>query len=408
MTYKIPLLVATATTKLIRREDDWDIGDWNDWEDEESDNCVSATPGPNGNVPIWACNSYYNYDPQFAPAVAVAVIFGIFTGVHIFEGIAYKKRFSWVVIMGALWETLGFMLHSLGAKDQQQIGYATGWNLLFLLAPLWINAFAYMTFARMVYYWHPEQKVLGLAAKRIALWFVLADILCFIVQGVGGVMATPTASPSVVSTGLDIYLAGMGIQQACIVFFCILMIMFQIRCNRVTAEGGFEHEGKRPWKPLLFALYATLVFITVRIIFRIAEFAGGITPDNPIPFHEEYMYALDCFPMMLALLTLAIWHPGRFLVGPESEFPKVSRAEKKAAKAERKAAKREEKEALKAAKKKAKAARHESSTEDLQEPPRWQQDQPAWQQQHQNPPGWEQPAPPRLEQDYSYHQQTRW
>lgn len=45
--------------------------------------CTTAVPGKHGNVPIDACNSYYNYDPQFAPAVAVAVIFGILAGVHI-------------------------------------------------------------------------------------------------------------------------------------------------------------------------------------------------------------------------------------------------------------------------------------------------------------------------------------
>jgi hypothetical protein len=79
------LLVATAA-RLLRR------GEWDDWEDEDEDaNCVRATPGPNGNVPITACNSYYNYDPQFAPAVAVAVIFGIFTVVHLVEAVAFKK-----------------------------------------------------------------------------------------------------------------------------------------------------------------------------------------------------------------------------------------------------------------------------------------------------------------------------
>jgi hypothetical protein len=42
---------------------------------------------------------------------------------------------------------------------------------------------------------------------------------------------------------------------------------------------------------------------------------------------------------MIALLILAIWHPGRFLVGPGSEIPKPSRSEKKQAKLDRKAAK---------------------------------------------------------------------
>ncbi len=79
-------LLVVAATHLVRR-DDWD----DDGDDGGDDNCVKATPGPNGNVPITACNSYYNYDPQFAPAVAVAVIFGIFTAIHLVQAVAFRK-----------------------------------------------------------------------------------------------------------------------------------------------------------------------------------------------------------------------------------------------------------------------------------------------------------------------------
>ncbi|KXX74504.1 Protein RTA1 [Madurella mycetomatis] len=326
---------AATVARLLPRQD---------WNDEESEsNCIWVEPGPNGNVPITACNAYYNYDPQFAPAVAVAVIFGVLTGIHLFEAVVFKKRYMWVLIMGILWETIAFIIHSLGARDQQQLGYAMAWNLLFLLAPLWINAFAYMTFARMVHYWHPERKIAGLRATAIAKWFVLADILSFIVQGVGGIMASPDASANIIRIGLNIYLAGMGLQQFFIITFLGLMVAFQRRCTRASVEYSAVDE-KRSWKPLLFALYGVLVCITVRIIFRLAEFAGGVTPDNPIPFHEEYIYALDCFPMMVASLILVIYHPGRYLVGPDSEFPRLSRKEKKAAKREKKEAKKKAKE----------------------------------------------------------------
>ena len=55
--------------------------------------------------------------------------------------------------------------------------------------------------------------------------------------------------------------------------------------------------------------------------------------------------------MMLALLLLAIIHPGRYLLGPQSEFTRLSRKEKKALKVEKKAERRQEKEAKKRAKK---------------------------------------------------------
>lgn len=176
--------------------------------------------------------------------------------------------------MGSLWETLAFALHSVGARDQQNIGYATAWQLLFLLAPLWINASVYMTFARMVLYWHPEGRIAGLKASVIARWFVLADVLSFIVQGVGGVMATPSASADVIRIGLNIYLGGLGLQEFFVLLFFGLMVLFQRQCSRRTAL-----DGKPSWKPLLFGLYAVLVFITVSLLkARVWSLADKLDP----------------------------------------------------------------------------------------------------------------------------------
>ncbi len=68
--------------------------------------------------------------------------------------------------------------------------------------------------------------------------------------------------------------------------------------------------------------------------------------------------------MMVALLILAIWHPGRYLVGPESEFHKLSRREKKEIKREKKEAQRQGKEAKKQAKQDKKRERRRSRHRD--------------------------------------------
>ncbi|KAI9754743.1 MAG: hypothetical protein M1815_005442 [Lichina confinis] len=300
--------------------------------------CTTAVPGKYGNVPVDACNSYYNFNPSFAPAVAVAVLFGILLTAHVIEAFAFRKRYCWVVIMGAAWETIAFILHARGSRDQQNIGYATAYQLLYLLAPLWINAFVYMTFARLVHYFLPEKAVWHMKAVGLAKWFVWADVISFVVQAVGGIMASPTASPEVIKAGINVYMGGMGLQQFFILCFVGLMVVFQRRITSLEQSGQAIRE--RPWRPALYALHAVLLCITVRIIFRIAEFAGGIKPSNPIPFNEEYSYALDAFPMMVALLILVIIHPGRTLVGPDSSFPRLSRKEKKAIKKEKKEAKK--------------------------------------------------------------------
>lgn len=52
-----------------------------------------------------------------------------------------QQIYAWVLIVGALWETTAFAIHAVGTRDRQQIGLTTVWNILFLLALLWINAF---------------------------------------------------------------------------------------------------------------------------------------------------------------------------------------------------------------------------------------------------------------------------
>lgn len=231
--------------------------------DSLTGDCVTALPGKYGNVPINACNSYYNYDPSFEPAVAVAVIFGLLTITHLALGILFRKRFTWALIMGVLWETISFTMHALGSRDQQQAAFAVAWQLLFLLAPLWINAFVYMTFARVVHFYLPDRKVWVIKSQSMSKYFVWADVAAFLVQAVGGVMASPGAEPNIIKTGLNLYLAGMGIQMFFIVCFVGLMIVFHRAALQMEANGNTFNENKRSWKFLMYALYVALVAILV-------------------------------------------------------------------------------------------------------------------------------------------------
>jgi hypothetical protein len=165
--------------------------------------------------------------------------------------------------MGALWETLAFITGALGAHNQQNIGYATAHPLLFLLAPLWINAFVYMTFARLAYYILPEKRVF-VKCTSMAKYFVTFDVICFIVQVVGGIMASPGAAPSIIKTGINVYMVGIGLQEACILTFTGLMISFQRRATQLGSERMDNRE--RNWRSLLYAMYTVLVAITVGFI----------------------------------------------------------------------------------------------------------------------------------------------
>ncbi|KAI9773238.1 MAG: hypothetical protein M1839_002200 [Geoglossum umbratile] len=310
--------------------------------------CITTVPGKYGHVPADACNSYYNFDPNFVAAVLVAALFGLVSVVHIGLGFAYRKGFTWVIVMGSLWETFSFVTRALGAHHQQSLAYAIVSQLLLLLAPLWVNAFAYMLMGRMIHFYLPEKKLCGFKAPSLAKYFVCFDILSFIVQGIGGSMISPGASSQTIMNGIHVYMGGIGLQELFILAFLSLVAVFHRRMRALAREG--EVVIKEGWKRLTWTLYVVLGLITVRIVYRLTEYASGIKPSNPIPYHEAYTYGLDALPMFLAIIALCVMHPGRFLRGPDSVFPKKTKEEKKAAKREKKEKKAEKKRAKKAKK----------------------------------------------------------
>ncbi|KAG5208142.1 RTA1-involved in 7-aminocholesterol resistance [Trichophyton interdigitale] len=264
----------------------------------------------------------WQYCPTFAPAVLFAVLFSLTTGSHIVQAFTFKKTFSWVVIVGGAWEAIAYGLRAAGAKNIYQKGFGLPHHILIALAPLWINAYVYMVLGRMVHFFLPDKRCFGISARRLTVIFVCLDILAFLTQGAStSLLNSDTAST--VKIGINIYMGGIGLQELFILIFIGLAVRFQYKMAIVERT---EHS-KGPWRPLLYTVYATLVLITIRIIYRLVEYSGGL--HSAIATNEAAFYILDATPMFLALFALNIFHPGRFLVGPGSEFEKKPKKAKK-------------------------------------------------------------------------------
>jgi RTA1 like protein len=309
-----------------------------------SPSCITTTPDKNGHVPITDCRAIWIYNPSIAAAVTLSILFGLTTAIHIIQARIYRKSFCWVIIMAGIWETTGFILRIISATHQLLLKIYIPEELLILLAPIWINAFDYMLLGRMVYFFLPEQKVLGINAIRFARYFVAADIACFFIQAIGGSILSQGANESTqkIHLGLHIYMAGVGIQECFILFFATLAIVFHRRMIELEREGTLELKGQLSWRPLLYTLYASITLISVRIIYRLVQYASGFL--STIPTHEAYFYCLEALPMFIALLIMNITHPGRTLIGPDSEFPsRKQRKEEQRIKKEQKRTEREQK-----------------------------------------------------------------
>ncbi|KAG7151644.1 lipid transporter atnI like protein [Verticillium longisporum] len=270
--------------------------------------CTTAVPGKYGSVPYDACNSNYNFEPDFAANCAFAVLFGLTLGAHLVQAVTWKK--------------------------QKQI-YAILGQLFFLLAPLWMNAFVYMTVSRLMYYVLPDRSIWNLKATQLTKLFVWIDVLCFLVQAGGGSLLSGD-DMEMMRIGQCIYVAGCAAQLFFIVIFCALMGRLYVRMR----EAQRFDLRMRLVKSLFWALLAVLVFIMIRIVFRLYEFKPGSDFNSEILTNEYYALGLDALPMLLGLLLLNAVHPGWVLRGPDSELPRVTRREKKEIKRQKKEAKK--------------------------------------------------------------------
>ena len=132
--------------------------------------------------------------------------------------------------------------------------------VIVLIVPPGVNAFAYIVLARMIHFFIPSHRVFHILAIALAATFVALDIISFVIQLVGGGMATPTASTAQQQKGINIYMGGIGLQQAFIVIFTVLAIRFH---SKRLALDRAQAGPTKPWKPLLYAVYAALSLITV-------------------------------------------------------------------------------------------------------------------------------------------------
>lgn len=162
-------------------------------------------------------------------------------------------------------------------------------------------------------------------APTISAIFVFFDLVAFVIQLVGGSMAGPTSSPEAQQRALNLYMGGIGFQQFIILVFVGLCVVFQLRMTRFRTMHGnsSKHQDRRNWVPLLCTLYIALAMISVRIIYRLIEFSGGLESGNALMTQELYFYLLEAAPMLCALSSFVVCHPGRLMNGSGSDMPGI-------------------------------------------------------------------------------------
>ncbi|KAI9641168.1 hypothetical protein NHQ30_010598 [Ciborinia camelliae] len=185
-----------------------------------------------------------------------------------------------------------------------------------LVAPALFAASIYMTLGKIIRYVHAEHHSV-IRVTWLTKAFVTTDILSFVVQGgASGLMF----NASTASLGEKIVLVGLFIQIIAFAVFFLTALIFERRMRAAPTPESFTVEAN--WIHHLYVLYTMSVFIFVRSIFRVIEYAMGQT-GYPMK-HEWTIYIFDAVPMWIVTLIFFIRYPSEIKVTPGSAPPSGS------------------------------------------------------------------------------------
>ncbi|KAH8797620.1 RTA1 like protein-domain-containing protein [Xylogone sp. PMI_703] len=259
-------------------------------------------------------HTQWEFCPSIPAAIIFFVLFALTTAAHLSQAIFYKKTYCWVIVGSGLLQTVNCLIRVISITF-----------VLILIAPLFTNAFIYMVMGRMVWNYIPDAKIYRITAWSFSTCFVILDIIALIIQIAGASSGAGNNAPDQrINDGIHIYMGSVAFQQ----FFILVFVFFAIRFYRIVLQQVRQGaKGASDALPLLYTVSAVLTLISLRIGFRLAEYAHGFR--SSIPTHEAYQNTLDSVPMLCSLVILNAFHPGRIMPGKESDLP--SRTERKLA-----------------------------------------------------------------------------
>ena len=228
-------------------------------------------------------------------------------------------------------EIIGYIFRAINAKQTPHWGRTPYiiQTILILLAPALFAASIYMEFGRVIAVVGGESHAL-VKRRFLTMFFVLGDVLSFLVQAIGKKAPSKTRTTSLVhcmqlttdalakggaimaqksasklKTGQDVILVGIFFQIAWFGFFVVGAVIFDTRIRKRPTQ--LSAMASIPWRKHLTALYAASGLILVRSIYRVAAYIEG--NEGYLLTNEWSLYVFDAVLMLLVMAMFNGVHP---------------------------------------------------------------------------------------------------
>ena len=140
--------------------------------------------------------------------------------------------------------------------------------------------------------------------------FVVADVLCFLVQAFGGVSLARLADSNdsdaskKINQAKDVILGGLALQVIFFLIFALCALVFHVRISKSGIRESVDPSLHLDLN--LVSIYAAAFLITGRNVYRLIEYKSGT--GGYLQEHEWPTYGLDIGFMTLFMIISFFWY----------------------------------------------------------------------------------------------------
>ncbi|KAL4812095.1 RTA1 like protein-domain-containing protein [Aspergillus spinulosporus] len=297
--------------------------------------------------------SVFFYNPSLAATVLFSILYVIPFIYHIYISYNAQKKtsnkyfrysYSIPIIIAAFIEIIAYGQRAASTQSTQDIGLFASSQTLIVLAPVLVCASLYVLLGRIIRSTcafqsgdgdrdarrrvtgigreeetgeaekRREVKVGGIVrASYLPKIFITLDVAAMLTQGGGSAIAAAGEwEGSLEDIGTGVLIGGLALQVATFTVFMSVVVSFHQEILRRGEEG---------MRMMLRGVYIGGLFVMIRSIFRLIEFALGT--ESYVMTNEWPLYVLEAVPMLVAFMVLGWYHPSRWLLAESAGVSKT-------------------------------------------------------------------------------------
>ena len=269
--------------------------------------CIQSNAGDN-NLSQDCLWSYFVYNPNKAADIFFLVFFAVLTAVVAYQAIRSKQHWLHALTLFGALETSGYLARAVVLYNTNNTAF-TAELVIIILAPNCLAFCCYVVLGKIITYvfkTNSDGKTNNWLTRHpawVPTFYLCSDLLCIVIQGIGGGILSGANTSSQLNTGKGVELTGLALQLFFIGTF--LLICLYVWRKMQQQVNGPELVAKLT--PSYAALMAIISLLVLRNIYRCAEFGTGGFTTGYFQQNEAWYICFDPTLMSLALLIAIVF-----------------------------------------------------------------------------------------------------